>query len=143
MDFKINQQERDALKGLPHLARLAYFEAIRPYMDFDTGIVGIKRGISYQSLGEELYVESHVGYVSGSPSKQQLRRALKTLERASLISIQSVGKKLILKCELASVIKKFNPSNIFSISIYSADKSCVTHPDCSSRNCFRVLLRKS
>src|SRR3990167_6087534 len=102
MDFKINQQERDALKGLPHLARLAYFEAIRPYMDFDTGIVGIKRGISYQSLGEELYVESHVGYVSGSPSKQQLRRALKTLERASLISIQSVGKKLILKCELAS-----------------------------------------
>src|SRR3990167_6111637 len=83
------------------------------------------------------------GYVSGSPSKQQLRRALKTLERASLISIQSVGKKLILKCELASVIKKFNPSNIFSISIYSADKSCVTHPDCSSRNCFRVLLRKS
>ena len=102
MDYKINQQERDALKGLPHLPRLTYFE-IRPFMDYTTGIVGIKRGISYQSLREELYVEPHTGYVnSGSPSKQQLRRALQTLERAGLISIQSIGKKLILKCELAT-----------------------------------------
>lgn len=103
MDFKINQQERDALKGLPHLPRLTYLEALRPYMDYATGIVGVKRGISYQSLAEELYVEPHTGYISsGSPSKQQLRRALKTLERAGLVSIQSVGKKLILKCELAT-----------------------------------------
>lgn len=103
MDFKINQEERDALKGLPHLPRLTYLEAIRPYMDYATGVVGIKRGISYQSLAEELYIEPHTGYTdSGSPSKQQLRRALKTLERAGLILIQSVGKKLILKCELAT-----------------------------------------
>ena len=73
MDYRINQQERAALKGIPHLPRLLYLEGIRPYMDYGTGIVGIKRGISYQSLGEELYVEPHVGYASGSPSKQQLR----------------------------------------------------------------------
>ncbi|MCX7125455.1 MAG: hypothetical protein NTU49_06870, partial [Gammaproteobacteria bacterium] len=102
MDIKINQQERDALKGLPHLPRLTYLEAIRPYMDFASGIVGIKRGISYQSLREELYVEPHKGYASGSPSKDQMRRVLKTLERAGLICIQSDGRQLILKCELAT-----------------------------------------
>lgn len=103
MDYKINCRERDALKGLPHLPRLAYLEAIRPYMDYSTGMVGIRRGISYQSLREELYVEAHTGYVnSGSPSKQQLRRALQTLERAGLITIHSTDKKLIVKCELAT-----------------------------------------
>lgn len=102
MDFKINQYERDALMGLPHVTRLLYF-ALRPYMDYSTGIVGIKRGISYQALREELYVEPHTGYEnSGSPSKQQIRRAIKTLERIGLITIQSEGKKLILKCELAT-----------------------------------------
>ncbi len=102
MEYKINQREQGALKGLPHLARLVYLEAIRPYMDYATGIVGIKRGISYQSLREELYVEPHKGYASGSPSKDQMRRAVKTLERAGLISIESEGMKLILKCKLAT-----------------------------------------
>lgn len=102
VDFKINQREQSALKGLPYLPRLAYLEAIRPYMDYATGIVGIKRGISYQSLREELYVEPHRGYASGAPSKDQMRRALKTLARAGLLSIHSEDKKLILKCELAS-----------------------------------------
>lgn len=103
MDFKINQQEQGALKGLPYLPRLAYLEAVRPYMDYATGIVGIKRGISYQSLREELYIEPHPGYTnSGSPSKQQIRRAIDTLVRAGLLCVQSEGKKLILKCELAS-----------------------------------------
>lgn len=102
MNFKITQQERGALQGLPYLPRLAYLIGIRPYMDYGTGIVGIKRGISYQSLREELYIEPHKGYASGSPSKDQMRRAVKTLERAGLISIQSEGMKLILKCELAT-----------------------------------------
>lgn len=102
MDYRINQRERDALKGLPHLARLTYLEALRPYMDYATGVIGIKRGISYQSLTEELYVEPHPGYQGGSPSRPQMRRVLKTLERSGLVSIQSVGKKLIIKCELAT-----------------------------------------
>jgi len=103
VDFKINQREQDALKGLPYLPRLVYLEALRPYMDYATGIVGIKRGISYQSLREELYIEPHPGYTnSGSPSKQQIRRAIDTLVRAGLLCVQSEGKKLILKCELAS-----------------------------------------
>lgn len=102
MDFKINQQERDALKGLMYLPRLTYLEALRPYMDYKTGIVGIMRGISYQSLREELYVETQRGHTGGSPSRQQMRRVVTTLERAGLIHIQSEEKKLILKCVLAT-----------------------------------------
>lgn len=102
MDYKINQDERNALKGLPHLPRLVYLEALRPYMDFATGFVGIKRGVSYQSLSEELYVEPHTGYESGSPSRQQMRRAVKTLEREGLVAIQSEGKRLVLHCPLAT-----------------------------------------
>ncbi|OGT42754.1 MAG: hypothetical protein A3F13_02255 [Gammaproteobacteria bacterium RIFCSPHIGHO2_12_FULL_40_19] len=71
-------------------------------MDYSTGIVGIKCGLSYQSLREELYVETQRGKTGGSPSKEQMRRVLKTLERAGLISIQSESKKLILKCEVAT-----------------------------------------
>lgn len=102
MEYRINQQERDALYGLSHMVRLTYIEGIRPYMDYATGKVGIKRGISYQSLREELYVETQRGRTGGSPSRQQMRRAVKALERAGLVSIQSVEKRLILQCELAT-----------------------------------------
>lgn len=102
MEYRINQDERSALLGLSYLVRLTYLEAIRPYMDYATGIVGIKRGISYQSLSEELYVEPQRGHTGGSPSRQQMRRAVKALERAGLVSIHSVEKRLILQCELAT-----------------------------------------
>ncbi|HBD9356238.1 TPA: Vir protein, partial [Legionella pneumophila] len=73
---------------------------IKPYVDYKTGIVGIRRGISYQSLSEALYIEPHSGIKSGSPSKDQLRRALKGLEKAGLIQIQSWERKLVLRCLL-------------------------------------------
>lgn len=103
MDFLfINSQELSALMGLPHIQQSAYLLGIRPYMDRKTFLVGVKRGISYQSLSEALYVEPHQGIVqSGSPSRQQLRRIVYALERAGLVEIQSFDKKLILKCCLA------------------------------------------
>ncbi len=97
----INGLELSELSGLPYIQRVAYIFGIRPHMDSRTCIVGIKRRISYQSLSEVLYVEPHPGIQSGSPSKAQLRRALKGLERAGLITIQSNDKQLILKCLLA------------------------------------------
>lgn len=106
MVYKINNMESGALLGLPHLQQLLYFRGLRPYMDYSTGVVGIKRGISYQSLVEELYVEPHPGFKSGSPSKQQIQRALEGLERSGVIQRRSPlgtsGKKLILKCLLAT-----------------------------------------
>ena len=100
--LKITSEEVNALIGLPYLQQVTYLLGIRPYMDNATSLVGIKRGISYQSLAEALYVEPHQGIQSGSPSRQQLRRVVKALERAGLIYVQSDGKHLILKCLLAS-----------------------------------------
>lgn len=101
MSYKINDQERQILRGLPHLQRLVYSDGLRPYMDFQTGIVGIRRGVSYQSIAEELYIEPHQGYRSGAPSKDQIRRALKGLEKTGLIQLNSTSRKLIVLCRLA------------------------------------------
>lgn len=104
MYFTINEKELDALCGLSYIQQITYFRGIRPYMDRNTYIVGIKRRISYQSLAEVLYIEPHQGITeSGSPSRQQIRRAVKGLERSGLIAIQSSDKHLILKCLLADI----------------------------------------
>lgn len=98
----INTQELSALMGLSHIQQSAYLLGIRPYMDRNTFLVGIKRRISYQSLAETLYIEPHQGIQSGSPSRQQLRRIINALERAGLVESQSINKHLILKCLLAN-----------------------------------------
>ncbi|HHT9843874.1 TPA: hypothetical protein ACT9I4_001991 [Legionella pneumophila] len=104
MYFTVNDVELDALCGLSYIQQITYLRGIRPYMDRATFIVGIKRRISYQSLAEVLYIEPHQGIKeSGSPSRQQIRRAIKGLERAGLIAIQSFNKHLILKCLLADI----------------------------------------
>ena len=102
MDFIITDNELTALCGLSHIQQLAYLRGIRPYMDVQTSLVGIKRGISYQSIAEQLFVEPHQGFKNESCSRMQIRRALSALERAGLITFQSTKLKLILKCELAS-----------------------------------------
>jgi ubiquitin len=102
MDFLINSAELDALYGLPHHQQLAYLKGIRPYMDVQTGLVGIKRGISYQSIAEQLYIEPYQGVKSESFSRAQARRAVASLERVGLLTVRSQGMQLILKCELAT-----------------------------------------
>ena len=102
MDFSINGDELAALCGLPHIQQLTYFRGIRPYMDIKTSLVGIKRGISYQSISEQLYVEPHQGIKSQNFSRDQVRRAVAGLVRAGIIEVQSEGMQLILKCELAT-----------------------------------------
>jgi len=104
MDFLISDDELAALCGLPHSQQLAYLRGIRPYMDVKTGLVGVKRGISHQSIAEQLYIEPHQGIKSGSCSRAQVRRALSALERVGAISLQSEGLRLILKCNLASML---------------------------------------
>lgn len=105
MDFLFtNSKELSALAGLPYVQQVAYLTAIKPYMDRTSFLVGsIKRRISYQSLAEALYIEPHQGITgSGSPSRQQLRRIIKGLEKSGLIKIQSDDKHLVLKCLLAN-----------------------------------------
>ncbi|HHS3011378.1 TPA: hypothetical protein ACTEN7_000332 [Legionella pneumophila] len=100
-----NAHELAALLELPYIQRLVYLMGVRPYMDRHTNIVGIKRRISYQSLRETLYVAPIAGVKTGSPSLQQMKRAIKSLERAGLVEIQSTEKHLILKCILAELDK--------------------------------------
>ncbi|WP_253255751.1 hypothetical protein [Legionella quinlivanii] len=70
-------------------------------MNRKTGMVGVERGISYQSLAEQLYIEPRPGVKGCSFSRAQLRRAVAGLEQAGLISIQSTDLRLILNCLLA------------------------------------------
>ena len=102
MDFVINGEELAALCGLPHIQQLTYLRGIRPYMDIKSGITGVKRRISYQSIAEQLYIEPHQGIKSQSFSRDQVRRAVSGLQRSGMIEIHSVGKQLIVKCLLAS-----------------------------------------
>ncbi len=102
MDFLINDGELAALCGLSHLQQLAYLRGIRPYMDVKTGLVGVKRRISHQSIAEQLYVEPHQGTKSQSFSRDQVRRSIAGLVRAGIVSVQSESMHLILKCELAT-----------------------------------------
>ncbi len=83
----VNTYELSALMELPWIQRITYLMGIRPYMDRKTYIVGIKRRISYQSLREILYVAPIAGVKTGAPSQQQVRRAVKALERAGLVAI--------------------------------------------------------
>ncbi len=119
MDFVINGDELAAMSGLPHIQQLTYLRGIRPYMDLKTGITGIKRRISHQSISEQLYIEPHQGIKSQSFSRDQVRRAIYGLARSGLIEIQSDGMQLILKCPLAS-------------SNYSVPNKAAINPPCKA-----------
>jgi len=122
--LKITHEELSALTGLPHLQQLLYLRGIKPFIDYRTGVVGIMRGISYQSLAEELYVEPHQGIKSGSPSKDQIRRAIKGLEKAGLLRIQSMEWKLVFQCLLA--IQDYSNLNKPALNPH---EYCATVPD--------------
>ncbi|WP_412755625.1 hypothetical protein [Legionella longbeachae] len=125
MDFLINGEELAVLGGLPHIQQLTYLRGIRPYMDVKTGLVGVKRGISYQSISEQLYVELHQGIKSQSFSRDQVRRAVSGLVRAGIIEMQSEGMQLILKCNLAS--RHFSVQN--KAAINPPQKAAINPPE--------------
>lgn len=122
-----NAHELAALLELLYMQRVVYLMGIRPYMDRQSCIVGIKRRISYQSLRETLYVGPIAGVKTGSPSLQQMKRAVKSLGRAGLIEIQSTDRHLIVKCIYAELD---NP----------APKKAVPKPNLNpdTGKCFRI-----
>lgn len=100
----VSNEELDALQGLPLGAQVLYLRELRRHMDYATGVVGVARRISWQGLGEALYVEPHPGLKdSGSPGREQVRRLVKWLEKARLVRPISdmVGKQLIFRLPLA------------------------------------------
>lgn len=103
----LSETELQALAGRPDIQFRLYIVA-RRFMDWATGIVGVQRGISWQSLSEELYIEPAPGIKGGSPSKDQIRRAADGLQRAGLIRFSgqnSASFRLVFKCLLAETDK--------------------------------------
>lgn len=102
MPFQINEDEREALRGLPMLAREIYVFGLRPFMDYASGVVGVKRGISWKSIAEELYVEPHQGIKGGEPSEKELRRALIWLQKEGLLGPNQAERRLVFELLLAT-----------------------------------------
>lgn len=107
-----NSDELDALWGLPLLAQVVYFRGIRPEMDYQTGLVGVRtsrtKKISYQSISEAVEVHPHQGRTgAGKPSRGELRAAVGQLVKMGLVEVLSEStpsnRQLIFKCVLADV----------------------------------------
>jgi hypothetical protein len=103
MNIWLNDNELSALDGLPPLHFKLYLAALKRHMDSKSGLIGLKRGISWQSILECVFIEPRSGVDIVSPSKGQVRRAVATLETVGLITKIEAGKKLVFKCELATL----------------------------------------
>lgn len=88
VSFELTDEEMQALLGLRHDARLLYLMGLRPFMDASSGLVGVKRRVSYQGFRELLEVTPERGSALGaiqSPSQSAMRNLLCLLERNGLI----------------------------------------------------------
>jgi len=84
--------EDEALQGLPLEAQILYLRGLRRHMDYETGIVGARRRISWKMLAEVLEVAPHQGVErSGQPHISKVRRLMGWLIRAGLV--EDVGSK--------------------------------------------------
>ncbi len=85
-----NSAEEEALQGLPLAAQVLYLRGLRRYMDYSTGLVGVRRRVSWQQLSETLYVDPHAGLAeSGRIGREQVRRLAGWLQRAGLLENRS------------------------------------------------------
>jgi hypothetical protein len=94
--INLTADEMDALEGLPYLVICLYVMAIRPRMDYQTRLVGIRPRISRQALAEWIYVDPLLASRSaGRPSIKQLRYAIGLLEQAGLLQTKPAERQLI------------------------------------------------
>jgi hypothetical protein len=84
----IDDDELEALRGLAHEARTLYREGLRPYMDYSTGLVGVKRVVCYKGFRELIEVTPDRGSKRGSVvpvTKSMVRSLVALLERHGLV----------------------------------------------------------
>ncbi|QBQ54946.1 hypothetical protein E3U44_10775 [Nitrosococcus wardiae] len=83
MEFKISDREWQVLFDEPsHLFKM--YAAIRKYMDYQTGMSGIKRRFSEQFFSGVLYVEPKPGRpraLSGYPTKKEIYYSIQSLAK--------------------------------------------------------------
>lgn len=97
----LSLEEMDALSGAPLLVRDLYVFGIRPYMCFRTGLCGKSSRISWDGLARTVRVEPAPGIKEVLPTKSQMRRAGAHLVKLGLITMESEGLQLIMRCNLA------------------------------------------
>ncbi len=101
MYIRLDDAELDGLRGLDHSLWVLYMH-LKQFMDYETGIVGYARRISYQSISEALYIEPRQGAKGGSPHRSSIRRMLDQLLKNGIIR---KGRKdtLVFKLHLADI----------------------------------------
>lgn len=83
--FQINDAEWNALVEEPGDIFLAYC-SIRRFMDYATGIAGVRRRLSEQMIREVLYVAPTRGrHESGSPTRQRVRSVIDRLVKLQVL----------------------------------------------------------
>jgi hypothetical protein len=121
MAISLSDQELEVLYGQSHLILSAYVMAIRPRMDFKTGVVGIFPRISYQALSEWMYIAPRAGLKgAGSPSVSAIRRAIEQLKKIGLITSIGNAETLVFRLPFA------NTGNSVA---NKADKNPTGYPD--------------
>ncbi|HKJ87888.1 MAG TPA: hypothetical protein VKA48_05220, partial [Gammaproteobacteria bacterium] len=109
-----NEEEDEAMQGLPIEAQVLYLRGLRQHMDYESGVVGgPQRRISWRSLRDVLYVEPHQGIAGGSPDRAKVRRLVQWLEKAGLVARMESQDHLVFRLPLAtratSAQKKADP----------------------------------
>ena len=96
-DIVLTEDELLVLASCSGVAVKAYLR-LRSRMDFDTGVVGVRSGISYQALREwtEEEVEKGAGMMRIQPSVQTVRTALAQLVRRGLLVRRPVDNLVFL-----------------------------------------------
>ena len=90
--------------ALSHEAKLVYLLCIRPWMDYETGVAGHERTISYQQIREVLEYNPPRGSTKPKKryEKEQIRAVLAELERSGLVRwIKNEDWGLYFECLLA------------------------------------------
>lgn len=88
LHIRLTEAEQEALNGMPSSARVLYMLGLRPYMDYASGVVGVRRRISLQGFRELLEYEPDRGSRLGArytPTKDEVRNEVERLVRSGLL----------------------------------------------------------
>ncbi len=100
MYIALTDQELDALQGRDYVLTVLYLY-LKRFMDYNTGMVGLQRRISYQSISEALYIEPRAGVKGGSPHISAIRRMIDQLLNSGIV--RKGNSPLVFKLPYAQV----------------------------------------
>ena len=99
--YRINDAELQALAGEAADVVQLYLVALRPRMDFKTGVIGRRVRISYQALREWTERWGRPGVRYHAHDKSKLQRLLARLEHIGLLRRVTTNCDLVFACPLA------------------------------------------